>query len=98
MIPISKPSIEKSDLRFIKRVFKSKILTDGYFQQCSENLIKKLIKSNFVAITQSCTAALEISAILINLKKNDEVIIPHTDLFPYQMQFYLKVLSQFLQI
>ena len=76
MIPISKPSIEKSDLRFIKRVFKSKILTDGYFQQCSENLIKKLIKSNFVAITQSCTAALEISAILINLKKNDEVIMP----------------------
>ena len=76
MIPISKPSIEKKDLRFIKNVFESKILTDGYFQQKSENLIKKLIKSKFVAITQSCTAALEISAILINLKKNDEVIMP----------------------
>ena len=76
MIPISKPSIEQKDLRFIKNVFESKILTDGYFQQKSENLIKKLIKSKFVAITQSCTAALEISAILINLKKNDEVIMP----------------------
>ena len=34
------------------------------------NGLKKYIKSKFVALTHSCTAALEISAILINLKKN----------------------------
>ena len=34
------------------------------------------LKSKFVAVTHSCTAALEISAILINLKPGDEVILP----------------------
>ena len=76
MIPITKPSLDISDLRYIKNVIKSKILTDGYYQKKTEELIKKLIKSKFVSLTQSCTAALEISSILINLKKGDEVIMP----------------------
>ena len=76
MIPITKPSLDRSDYRYIKQVLNSKILTDGYFQQKTEKLLKKYIKSKFVALTHSCTAALEISAILINLKKNDEVIMP----------------------
>ena len=76
MIPITKPSLDNSDYKYIKQVLKSKILTDGYFQQKTEKLLKKYIKSKFVALTHSCTAALEISAILINLKKNDEVIMP----------------------
>ena len=76
MIPITKPSLDNSDYKHIKKVLKSKILTDGYFQQKTEILLKKSIKSKFVALTHSCTAALEISAILINLKKDDEVIMP----------------------
>ena len=76
MIPITKPSLDISDLRYIKKVIKSKILTDGYFQKKTEELIKKLINSKFVSLTQSCTAALEIASILINLKKGDEVIMP----------------------
>ena len=67
MIPITKPSLDISDLRYIKKVIKSKILTDGYFQKKTEELIKKLINSKFVSLTQSCTAALEIASILINL-------------------------------
>ena len=69
VIPITKPSIDKLDFRFLKQALKSKILTDGFFQQKTEKLIKKYIKSKFIALTHSCTAALEISAILINLKK-----------------------------
>ena len=76
MIPITKPSLDNSDYMFIKKVLKSKILTDGFFQQKTERLIKYCIKSKFIALTHSCTAALEISAILINLKKGDEVIMP----------------------
>jgi len=76
MIPITKPLLDKSDLKHIKKVISSKILTDGYYQSKSEKIIKNLIKSKFIALTHSCTAALEISAILINLKKNDEVIMP----------------------
>jgi len=76
MIPITKPLLDKSDLKHIKKVISSKILTDGYYQSKSEKIIRNLIKSKFVALTHSCTAALEISAILINLKKGDEVILP----------------------
>ncbi len=76
MIPITRPSIDSSDFKFLKQALKSKILTDGFFQQKTEGFIKKQIKSRFIALTHSCTAALEISAILINLKKGDEVIMP----------------------
>ena len=76
MIPLSKPTINKKDFKHIEKVLNSKILTDGFFQNKVEKVIKKLIKSKYVALTQSCTSALEISALLINLKKNDEVILP----------------------
>ena len=76
MIPITKPSLDKSDFRHIKNVLKSKILTDGFYQKKTELLIKNYLKSKFIALTHSCTAALEISAILINLEKDDEVIMP----------------------
>ena len=76
MIPITKPSIDNNDLKYIKNVLSSKILTDGFYQKKSEDTIKKYINSKFVAVTHSCTAALEISSILINLKHGDEVILP----------------------
>ena len=76
MIPITKPSIDSEDHKYIKKVLSSKILTDGYFQNKTEELIKSKLNSKFIALTQSCTAALEISAILINLKHGDEVIMP----------------------
>ena len=33
MIPITKPYIEKDDLKFLNKVVDSKILTDGFFQK-----------------------------------------------------------------
>ena len=76
MIPITKPFIDKKEIRFFHDVIKSNILTDGKYQILTERIIKKKIGSKFVAITSSCTAALEITAILLNLKKGDEVIVP----------------------
>ena len=76
MIPITKPFLNKNELKHIKNVLFSKILTDGYYQAKTENIIKNYLKSKFVAVTHSCTAALEISAILIDLKPGDEVILP----------------------
>ncbi len=76
MIPITKPSLDKNDLKYIKNVLSSKILTDGFYQKKSEDTIRNYINSKFVAVTHSCTAALEISSILVNLKQGDEVILP----------------------
>ena len=42
--------------------------------------LKKKLRKEFgfktVHLTNSCTSALEISALLMNLKENDEVIVP----------------------
>ena len=46
-----------------------------YFKKCNE-LIEKKLNVNKCYITNSCTAALEAAAILIDLKKGDEVILP----------------------
>ena len=75
MINISEPYIDNLELKNIKKVLSSRNFTDGFFQNKCEKLISKIIKKK-VFLTQSCSSALEIAAILINLKKNDEVLIP----------------------
>ena len=46
LIPITKPSLDKNDLKHIKNVLTSKILTDGFYQKKSEDIIK-MINSGF---------------------------------------------------
>ena len=76
IIDFNKPFVTVEDKKYVDRVFKNNKYADGYFQKQCENYIKKKIKSKFVALTQNCTSALEIAMILINLKKDDEVIMP----------------------
>ena len=70
------PFITTNDKKYINQVFKNNKYADGYFQKICEKFIKRKIKSKFVALTQNCTSALEIAMILINLKPDDEVIMP----------------------
>jgi dTDP-4-amino-4,6-dideoxygalactose transaminase len=75
-IEFNKPFTSYNDKKYINDVFEKNKFADGIFQKKCENFIKKKINSKFVALTQNCTSALEISMILINLKKDDEVIMP----------------------
>ena len=76
MIFFSRPQIDNTEIKNVKKVLNSRILCDGVFQNKTEKLIKKKIKSKFVALTQSCTDALEMASLLINVKKGDEIILP----------------------
>ena len=76
MIPISKPFFNQSEKKYINQVIESKILVDGPFQSAVEKIIQKKINSKSISLTQSCTHALEISAILLNIKRGDEIIMP----------------------
>jgi len=76
VIDLSLPDIGKEEIKLISKVIKSKSLVDGYYQSKTEELIKKILKVKYVALTQSCSSALEIASILINLNKNDEVLLP----------------------
>lgn len=76
MIPISRPFFAKNEKKYINQVIESKILVDGPFQNAVEKIIQKKINSKSISLTQSCTHALEISAILLDIKKGDEIIMP----------------------
>lgn len=76
MIFFSKPFISNIETKNVLKVLKSGVLTDGFFQKKTEKIIKNKIYSKFIALTQSCTDALELASLLINLKPGDEVIMP----------------------
>ena len=57
-------------------VLRKRNFTDGLYQKKCENFIKKRINSQSIHLTHSCSSALEIATRLIDLKKDDEVIIP----------------------
>ena len=76
MIYFSKPFITNLEIEEIQKVLKSGVLTDGFYQKLSEKIIKKRLKSKYIALTQSCSDALELSCLLIDLKPGDEVIMP----------------------
>ena len=76
MINLSEPNISKKEINLVNEVLHSKHLVDNYFQNAAEKLIKKIIKTKYIALTQSCSSALEVASILINFKKNDEVLMP----------------------
>ena len=60
----------------IKKVFSNKKFTDGEFQNKCDTYLQKTLRSKYIAVTQSCAAALEISAKLIDLNDNDEILLP----------------------
>ena len=75
-ILFNKLSIGKYEKKFVNQVIDNKKFTDGEFQNKAKNLISNIIKSKNIELTHSCSSALEISMLLIDLKKGDEVIMP----------------------
>ena len=71
------PSFIDDEIKNIKKLSKLKHFSiNGYFtKKCSDWLIKN-IKCKEALLVHSCTAALEMCAILLNIKKEDEVIMP----------------------
>lgn len=76
IIPFNKPYLAQNIKDNLLKVISKRKFSDGDFQKLSENYIKKLINSKSIKLTQSCSSALEVSMILANIKKGDEVIMP----------------------
>lgn len=78
MIRFCKPFILGNELDFIDEAIKSERLSgDGAFTaRCSELISSYLGGYSGVLLTHSCTAALEMAAILTDIKPGDEVIMP----------------------
>jgi len=76
-IPFNKPFIVGKELYYIAQaVTLGNLAGDGYFtKQCSQ-LFEKQFGIHKVLMTPSCTAALEMAAMLCELGPGDEVILP----------------------
>ena len=77
VIPFNKPYLTGKELLYIEQAHQMlQLAGDGYFtKKCSEWLEKKT-GSQKALITHSCTAALEMCALLLNIQAGDEIIMP----------------------
>lgn len=77
MIPFNKPFIVGNELQYIEEAVKSgKISGDGIFTKKCNKFFEEKFGFQKVLLTTSCTDALEMAAILCNIKEGDEVIVP----------------------
>lgn len=77
MIEFTIPYKSKKEKSFINEVIASDHRKgDGPFNYKALDLLKMVTGSKDILLTPSCTAALELSAILIDIKPGDEVIMP----------------------
>lgn len=77
MIPFNKPFLSGNELTYIQDSVKSgKISGDGIFTKKCHQFFKQKYPFKQTLLTTSCTDALEMAAILLNIKEGDEVIAP----------------------
>lgn len=77
MIPFNKPHIGGKELWYIAQAHANNQLAgDGNFTKQCQEWLEKTTSSKKALLTHSCTAALEMSAMLANIQPGDEVIMP----------------------
>ena len=76
-IPFNKPFLSGNELIYIEQSVKSgKISGDGIFTKKCHDFFENKYGFKKVLLTTSCTHALEMAAILIDIEPGDEVIMP----------------------
>jgi len=76
-VPFNRPFISGKELFYIAdSVMKGHISGNGYYTKKCEKFLQDFTHSEKALMTNSCTAALEMACILIDLKPGDEVIMP----------------------
>ncbi|MFQ1683859.1 dTDP-4-amino-4,6-dideoxygalactose transaminase [Aeromonas veronii] len=77
MTPFNKPYLHGHELVYIaESVASGKISGDGVFTRKCHNYLESRYNFGKVLLTTSCTDALEMAAILLNIQPGDEVIAP----------------------
>lgn len=76
-IPFNKPCVTGNELDYIRQVLKSGHLGgDGPFTEACAKFLQERFAIPKVLLTPSCTAGLEMAAMLCDLSPGDEVIMP----------------------
>jgi len=76
-IPFNKPPIVGTELAYMQQAMASgKLSGDGFYSKRCEQWLEKQFGTAKALLTPSCTAALEMAAILADIQAGDEVIMP----------------------
>jgi len=90
-IPFNKPFIVGKELHYISQtVLNGKTAGDGMFTKKCCSLMEKKFSAKKVLLTHSCTAALEMAAILCDVGPGDEVILPSFTFVTTATAFYMR--------
>ena len=77
MIPFNRPHLTGKELTYIAEAHsKGKLAGDGHFTSKCNKWLEQTFNVHKALLTQSCTAALEMAAILADIKPGDEIIMP----------------------
>lgn len=77
MIPFNKPPFTSNEEQHVLHAMQSdKISGDGFYGKRCQAWFEEQLECKKALLTPSCTAALEMAAILIDMQPNDEVIMP----------------------
>ena len=77
MIPFNAPPVVGTELEYMQAAMQSgKLCGDGGFTRRCQQWMEQSFASKKVLLTPSCTASLEMAALLIDLQPGDEVIMP----------------------
>ena len=90
-IPFNKPFLAGKELYYIAQsVLSGHTAGDGTFTKKCQAFMEEKFGANKILLTHSCTAALEMSAILCEVGPGDEVILPSFTFVSTANAFYLR--------
>jgi len=76
-IPFNRPSLTGDELKYVAEAVRMGHLSgDGFYTRQCQDLLEAELGVRKAFLTTSCTHALELAALLLNLKVGDEVIMP----------------------
>ena len=76
-IPFNRSSLMGRELNYIRQAMRSgQIAGDQTFSKKCEKILEEVTGCRRALLTTSCTHALEMAAILLNIREGDEVIVP----------------------
>jgi dTDP-4-amino-4,6-dideoxygalactose transaminase len=75
-IPLARPSVGEDELMAIRKVLESGMLTEGNVTAEFEKAFAGYLNMRNAIATSSCTTALDLALLALDIKKGDEVLVP----------------------
>ena len=75
-IKLIEPVIGEDEIKNVSKVLRSGWLTEGQQTKEFEKRVKKYVGAKYAVATTSCTTAFELALRVLDIKPEDEVIVP----------------------